>query len=146
MPPPAIELILARQWGSYLATPFFLIDAEGTLLFYNEPAEAVLGWRFEEMGEMPSSELARIFETTDEEGDPLPNEALPLTIALDQRRPAFRRFWICGLDNVARQIEVLAFPLIGAEDQHWGAAALFWEIPGTPPARLARGARNRGEW
>ena len=37
-----IELILTRQLASYLATPVFIVDAIGTLVFYNEPAEVIL--------------------------------------------------------------------------------------------------------
>ena len=32
-----IEVILARQLASYLALPVFIVDLEGTLLFYNDP-------------------------------------------------------------------------------------------------------------
>jgi len=41
--PNEIELILMKQVASYLATPIFLVDRAGTLLYYNEPAEALLG-------------------------------------------------------------------------------------------------------
>ena len=40
--------ILAQQWGSTLALPFFLLDRDGNLVFYNEPAELVLGRRFDD--------------------------------------------------------------------------------------------------
>ena len=30
--------------------PIFLVDTEGNLLYYNEPAEAILGRRFSETG------------------------------------------------------------------------------------------------
>ena len=37
-----IQIILTRQLAGYLSVPTFLVDPNGTLLFYNEPAE-VLG-------------------------------------------------------------------------------------------------------
>ena len=52
----AVELILMRQLASCLAVPVFLVDPEGTLLYYNEPAERLLGRRYDETGEMPASE------------------------------------------------------------------------------------------
>ena len=52
----AIELILMRQLASSLAMPIFLVDASGNLLFYNEPAEQLLGSRFDETGEMSMTE------------------------------------------------------------------------------------------
>ena len=38
-----VELILTRQVASQMAMPVFLVDADGTLVFYNEPAERILG-------------------------------------------------------------------------------------------------------
>ena len=49
----AIELILTRQLADCLAIPVFITDTIGNLLFYNEPAEDILGKRFEDTGEMP---------------------------------------------------------------------------------------------
>lgn len=123
-----IEVILARQLASCLAVPIFIVDPQGTLVFYNEPAEAILGRRFEETGEMPVGEWGTMFKPTDVDGAPLAPDQLPHVIALAQRQPAHRRFWIVGLDAVRRQIEVTAFPLIGQAQRHLGAIAIFWEI------------------
>jgi hypothetical protein len=49
-----IQLILTRQLAGYLSVPVFLVGPNGDLLFYNEPAEILLGKRFEETGPMPS--------------------------------------------------------------------------------------------
>ncbi len=42
-----IELILLRQCASHLAMPIWLMGENGDLLYYNEPAEPILGRRFE---------------------------------------------------------------------------------------------------
>jgi PAS domain-containing protein len=128
MPQQAIEVILMRQLASYLATPIFLVDPAGDLLFYNEPAEVLLGHRYEETGEMPLVEWAQIFQPTFEDGSPLLPEALPLVIALQQHRAAHLVFQIRGLDGVHRKIEVTAFPLEGQGGRHLGAVAIFWEV------------------
>src|SRR5262245_47300395 len=94
-----VEVILTRQLASYLATPIFVVDPEGNLIFYNEPAETLLGQRFEETGEMPAEVWATIFQPTDEQGEPLAPEHLPLVIALGECRLAHRSFWIRGLDG-----------------------------------------------
>jgi PAS domain S-box-containing protein len=124
-----IEVILARQLADYLALPIFLVDQEGNLLFYNEPAEKILGHRYEETGPMPALEWGTVFLPTDEDGHPLPADRLPLMVALQDARPAHSGFWIRGLDGVLRQIEVIAFPLIGQSDRRLGAMAVFWERP-----------------
>ena len=121
-----IEVILFRQLASSLAMPIFIVDPRGTLIYYNEPAEAILGRRFDETGEMDMTEWSKVFSPTDEQGKQLAREALPLTIALDHRRPAHGRLWIRGLDQVLRHIEATAFPLIGQSNRFLGAAAIIW--------------------
>lgn len=128
MPPHEIEMILSRQLASYLAMPIFLVDTQGTLVFYNEPAESLLGRRFDETGEMPVAEWSVVFEPREGNGAPIAPEGLPLVIALAERRPAHRRFFIQGLDGKRRQIELTAFPLIGQAERALGAVALFWEV------------------
>jgi PAS domain-containing protein len=128
MPQQAIEMILMRQLASYLAMPIFLVDPSGTLLFYNEPAEVLLGHRYEGMGETPMAAWTQMFQPTSEDGSPVPPEALPLVIALQQRRPAHLILRIRGLDGVQRKIEVTAFPLEGQGGRHLGAVAIFWEV------------------
>ena len=122
-----IELILARQLASYLALPLFLVGPDGALLFYNEPAELVLGRRFDETGAMPESEWATLFVPEDAAGRPLPPEEVPLVIALRERRPVHQAIRIRGLDGVRRHIQVTAFPLIGQAERFLGAVAMFWE-------------------
>jgi PAS domain-containing protein len=124
-----IEVILLRQLASYLAVPMFIVDREGALLFCNEPAETILGLRFEETGEMSAAEWATKFTPVDESGRPLPAEILPLGMALARRQPSHGQFWILGLDKMLRHIAVTALPLIGQSERHLGAVAVFWEIP-----------------
>ncbi len=125
-----LEIILARQLAEHLAMPIFIVDPEGNLLFYNEPAERILGTRFDETGMMPVSEWATIFKPLDRNCKPLKVEDLPLVIATNERRPAHLDFWIESLDHKLRQIEVTAFPLVNQSQRFLGAIALFWEVPG----------------
>ncbi len=123
-----IETILARQLASYLVMPIFIVDPAGALIFYNEAAETILGRRFDETGVMPFQEWTRIFTPTDQAGVLLAPEELPLAIVVHERRPAHRDFWICGLDNIRRHIEVTSFPLIGEANRSLGGLAIFWEV------------------
>jgi PAS domain-containing protein len=107
--------------------PIFLVDAEGVLVFYNEPAERVLGMRFDETGEMPAREWSTLWDPTDVEGHPLPPDRLPLMIAITECKPAHVEFSIRGLDGARRHIEATAFPLMRLTDQVLGAVVLFWE-------------------
>jgi PAS domain-containing protein len=122
-----VELILMRQLASYLAMPVLLVDPTGNLLYYNEPAEALLASRYEETGEMSQEAWSALFRARDEDGKPLAASALPLVIALEKRQPTHSVFWIEGLDGVSRRIAVTALPLEGQQGRHLGAVGLFWE-------------------
>lgn len=126
-PQKAVEVILTRQLASYLAMPVFVVDPEGTLLYYNEPAEVLLGHRYEESGELTADVWSTIWEARADDGRPLPPEELPLMTALTHRQPAHRHMSITGLDGLPRRIEVTAFPLEGQGGRHLGAVAVFWE-------------------
>ncbi len=125
-----IEMILMRQLASYLAMPIFVVDPAGSLVFYNEPAEVLLGRRFDEVEVMGVEVWSTIFAPTDDHGSPLPPDALPLVVALRQRRPAHKTVRITGLDGVSRRLGITAFPLEGQGGRHLGAVAMFWGTDG----------------
>jgi len=129
MPQQEIEVILARHLAEYLAMPIFIVNPDGDLIFYNEPAETILGTRYAETGVMPAEEWSTVFHPMDQNGVLLPPDELPLMIALSKRHPAHKIFWIEGLDGVLREIEVTAFPLVGQAARFLGAIAIFWENP-----------------
>jgi PAS domain-containing protein len=122
-----IEVILLRELADHLSMSIFVVDPAGDLLFYNEPAEQLLGSRFDETGMMPFEEWSTIFTPTDQDGAPIAPDALPLAIAVQQRRPAQGDMWIQGLDGARRALTVTAIPLEGQWGDHLGAAAIFWE-------------------
>ncbi len=125
-----IELILMRQLASYLAMPILVVDDQGDLLYYNEPAEPIVGCRFDEVGEIRRGEFSALFKPVDDHGNPIKREDLPLTIAIDKGEPAHLRYWIQGLDGVRRKIEATAFPLVGQAGRCLGAVTFFWSLDG----------------
>ena len=122
-----IELILMRELADLLATPIFVVDGSGGLVFYNELAENLLGRRFEETGPMPAEEWSTIFGPLDTDGNPMAPTDLPLVIALQEGHAAHVTFDIRGLDGAVRRLETTAIPLLDSSGQLVGAAALFWE-------------------
>jgi PAS domain-containing protein len=124
-----VELIMARGFAANLATPAFLVDRSGTLIFFNEAAGRLLGVQFEEVGALGASEWGVRFEPATSDGRPLAVEELPLTIALEQVRPVHSPMRISSEHGDSRDIEVTAFPIVGATGHH-GAIAIFWELPG----------------
>jgi PAS domain-containing protein len=127
VPQQPIELILMRELADKLATPIFVVDAEGSLVFYNEPAEVLLGLRFEETGPMPAAEWSTVFAPLDTDGQPMAPTDLPLVVALREGRAAHETFDIRGLDGTVRRLETTAIPVVDSHGHLLGAAALFWQ-------------------
>lgn len=121
-----LVLILAREFASNLATPTLIADADGTLVFYNEAAEEVVGHSFAESGEIALDEWTSSFSPRDAQGSPLPPERRPARIALDEQRAAHERFRITSRDGVDRDVAVTAFPLFAHADEFVGVVAIFW--------------------
>jgi PAS domain-containing protein len=121
-----VEVILLKQVASYLAMPIFLVDPEGTLVYYNEPAERLLGLRYDETGEMPIGEWSTVFVPRDEDRKPIPAHELPLGMALASGEPAHGTMWIDALDDETHYITVTALPLVGQHGRKLGAMAIFW--------------------
>lgn len=123
-----VEVILLRQLASELATPVVIVDVQGDLLYFNEAAEAIVGRRFEDTGEIRRDEWSSRFQPTQVDGAPIKPEEQLLSQTVDQRRPIHGRFWMHGLDGVRRLVEGTSLPLIGQNGRHLGAFAFFWEI------------------
>lgn len=122
-----IQIILTRQLAAHLSVPVFLVNPKGDLLFYNEAAEAILGLRFTDTGEMPAEEWSSAFNPVDHRGKHVAPEALPLMQTLKTFQPAHSQFGIRGLNGKNHVIEVTSIPITGLDGEFLGAAALFWE-------------------
>jgi PAS domain-containing protein len=123
----AVEIILARQLASELAVPALLVDAHGDTLFYNEPAEAILGRQFDEVDALPFEERTTMLAPRRDDGQPLPVELLPGMQAMRERRPAHAQFRIRGLDGILRAVEATAVPIESARGHILGALITMWQ-------------------
>ena len=121
-----IEIILNRQLADCLSIPVFITDTTGNLIFYNEPAESILGKRFEETGEMAVEEWATVFKPVDEHGEVIPPDELPLVKTLKDASPYHKTFLIESLQNKIQKISVTSYPIIGRSGKFLGAVAIFW--------------------
>jgi PAS domain-containing protein len=121
------ELIVMRQLASYLAMPIFVQDRDGNLVYFNEPAEPILGRRFDETGALTRQELWELFRPTRDNGHPMDRDASPFRAAREGREAVHRRFQLTGMDGVQRQIEGTVIPLTNREGEIVGDFAVFWE-------------------
>jgi PAS domain-containing protein len=122
-----IGLILMRQLADGMAVPMLLADEHGDLLFFNEPAERLLGQRFDDVGDLVLEDRRRIFSFRDADGNPVPDDQAPLVVALTEHRPVHRRVYMRGFDSRDHEVEVTAFPLLGGGGHLIGGVAMFWE-------------------
>jgi hypothetical protein len=124
---PPIEILLLKPVAGYLATPVFLVDEDGSLEYYNEPAEALLGRRYEETGQIDLATWSSLWPATDPDGRPLNHEEIPLAIAVRDRKPVQGTICIRDSGGHDRELTVTALPLEASDGAHLGAFAIFWE-------------------
>jgi PAS domain-containing protein len=126
--PKALPLILARELASNLATPMFLLDADGTLVFYNDAAALLIGKPFAELGAIPAGEFGAVLELTAPDGAPIRRRETPAGVAFFERRPAHRTLVATSYNNIRRVVEATAYPLFGSAGEMHGVVSVFWEV------------------
>ena len=127
MPAYEIEIILNRQLADCLGIPVFITDTKGNLIYYNEPAEEILGKQYAETGEMPVEVWSTIFKPMDESGNLISPDELPLVKTLKNCYPYHKAFWIESLKGKSEKISVTSYPILGRTGKFLGAVAIFWE-------------------
>jgi PAS domain-containing protein len=125
-----LPLIMMRELADNVATPLFLVDRNGVLVYYNEAAEVLLGLRFVDAGSLTADQWSARWAAEDVDGRPLPNDARPLAVAMRERRPSHRPMKLITGNGEPRTIEVTAFPLLARADEVVGAVAIFWDSAG----------------
>ena len=124
--PPTLVLVLAREFAANLATPVYVADRDGTLVYFNESAEAIGGRSFAEAGKMSIRQWAVLLRPQSVDGKSLERRDMPGGIAFNERRPAHARLRISALDGVEREVATTAFPLFGPDDDFHGIMVIFW--------------------
>jgi PAS domain-containing protein len=122
-----LEMIEARSLTSRLSTACFLVDQEGTLVFFNDVAAELLGVSFQDAGPMEPGTWGTRFRPREPIGRELPVEELPLAIAVQSGRPGYARMRITAADGTERDIEVSALPIQRGDTQA-GALAILWPV------------------
>ena len=125
-----LVLILARGLASSIATPTFLVERDGTVVYFNEPAEALLGQTFAESGEMKLAEWGSTWPRST--GNPVSTsgpESFPWKWRSAIASPSIEPFG-SGPRRRGRDIAVTAFPLWARTDEFVGGVAIFWEEKG----------------
>lgn len=109
-PQQPIEIILARQLAELVEVSIVVVDPDGSVLYCNEAAAAIVG-RSDDPEEPPVA----------------PWLQEPCTNALRQAGPTHTRVTVPRTDGVPRVMAVTVFPLTGATGHGCGAMAVLWE-------------------
>jgi PAS domain S-box-containing protein len=123
---PSLALILARELASNLATPMFLVDAEGILVYFNEAAELLLGKSYGEVGGITALEFGAMLELGNVDGTPMRRRDSPAGVAFYEREPSHRTLLATTLEGTRQPFEVTAYPLFGHVDEMHGVLTVFW--------------------
>jgi PAS domain-containing protein len=120
-----IELILARSLLDSLSTPGYLIDLEGTIVYYNDGVSRIAGMRFEETGPISAEQWGAAFGPFDHEGRRIPFDEHPLVAEVREGRAGHHveRFRLA--DGSDYTVDVSAIPLLGTSGFE-GALVFFW--------------------
>ena len=126
----SLPLILAREFASNVATPLSILDEQGTLVFFNEPAERIIGQTHAELGELSAAEWRARFRAQRPDGTPVADEELPTSVALRHLRPAHETLVYTMLDGHRRTLSVTAIPMLERGEELAGVVVVFWEADG----------------
>jgi PAS domain-containing protein len=127
--PKSLPLILARELASNLSTAMFLLDGTGTLVYFNDAAELVIGRAFAELGEIAAADFGEMLQLAELDGAPLRRRDSPAGVAFLERRPSHRVLLITGFDGARRKVEATAYPLLGIGGEMHGVVNVFWALP-----------------
>lgn len=127
----SLPVILAREFASNLATPLAVIDEDGTLVFFNEPAERIIGQTHAELGDLSEDEWRARFQAERRDGTQISADEMPTSVARRLRRPAHETLHFTMLDGQQRTLSVTAIPMLGREQDVAGVVVVFWEDDGS---------------
>lgn len=104
------------------------MDERGHLVFFNEPAEQIIGQTHAEVGELEPAEWGRLFAVERLDGSAIEFEDMPAGVARAELRPAHDTLaFTTVVDGIRHEIAVTAIPLLGRDQDLLGVVAVFWE-------------------
>ncbi len=121
-----LVLILARAFAAQIATAVFLLDEEGTIIYYNESAEQLTGRPFIEGAGMTAAEWMTQAQPRDDEGELVAMENLPLGKTMLKREPAHGVVTFTSRDGTPLRIENATFPLLAHTEDFVGTFVIIW--------------------
>jgi PAS domain-containing protein len=123
----SLVLIRAKHLAESVTTPMLLVASDGTLVFYNEGAEALFGTPFTEVGQMPAKDWGVRFNVRDRHDNLFPIEAMPGWMELQSERPTLGHIKLTTAGGDDLFLAACGFPLFTSQQQFDGGLVLMWE-------------------
>lgn len=123
----SLVLIRAKHLAESMTTATFLADGDGSLIFFNEAAELLVGRTFNDVGPLSAAQWQESLNVRSRDGSPLPLEAMPSWMAVQRQRPDLGHVRFTALDGNECFIATCAIPLFAPPDRFEGALVIFWE-------------------
>jgi PAS domain-containing protein len=123
----SLALIRAKHLAESVTTAMLLTDREGTLIFANEAAEVLTGFRFSDLGQLAPSDWRDRLDVRARDGTPFPLDQMPGWMELQGERPSTGHVMIRRNDGTDHILATCAFPLFTAQREFDGALVLLWQ-------------------
>jgi PAS domain-containing protein len=123
----SLVLIRAKHLAESVTTPMLLVAADGTLVFYNEGAEALFGKPFSDVGQMPAGDWGKQFNVRDRHDNPFPLEAMPGWMELQTERPTLGHVKLTTARGEDLFLAACGMPLFTSQQQFDGGLVLMWQ-------------------
>jgi PAS domain-containing protein len=123
----SLVLIRAKHLAESVTTPMLIIDASGTIVFYNEAAGALFDASFNDVGQLTANEWQARFNVRDRYDEVFPLDAMPGWVKLQKERVDIGHVRLTTLDGTDKFLAACAFPLFTSQQQFDGGLVLFWE-------------------
>ena len=123
-----LVLILARAFAAQLATAVFLLDPDGTVIYYNEAAEKLTRRPFIEGAGQTIDEWMTRTRPRDAGGVDVGVQDLPLGTTMLKQEPAHGILTFRTEDGFDRRVETASFPLFAHTEDLVGIISIVWPI------------------
>ncbi len=120
-----VEFILARQLAEYMSTPIAIVDYDGKIIYYNEPAEYILGKKFNESGEIEYREWDNRFYLEHDRSAPMQVLDIPFISALSNRIILQGEYWMRNFEEVDQKVLIICVPIVGMGHRELGTIVYF---------------------
>ena len=130
----SLVLIRAKHLAESVTTPMLIIDANGTIVFYNEAAGVLFEIPFNDVGQLTANEWQTRFNVRDRHDNVFPLDAMPGWVKLQKERVDIGHVRLTTIEGNDKFLGACAFPLFTSQQQFDGGLVLFWEEDGEESA------------